>query len=132
MSYPFSMYISAIFLYSARPQFSSIASHFNSTVFFPQPLLHLFLSLIFRFLSNMMFLVACYATLHPALSVRRSVRRSVGPSVRHTLLFLGFCGLWPHCSCQSDQVTSNKAPANPHATGVVVYWALFCKHQYYL
>ena len=32
-----------------------------------------------------MFLVACYATLHPALSVRRSVRRSVRPSV--TLYF---------------------------------------------
>ena len=46
------------------------------------------------------FVVACYATLHPALSVRPSVRRSVGrwvvrpfirPSVRHTLLFLEFC-----------------------------------------
>ena len=32
------------------------------------------------------FLVACHATLHPALSVRRSVR----PSVRHTLLFFLF------------------------------------------
>ena len=58
-------------------------------------------------------------------SVRRSVRPSVGPSVRHTLLFLGFCGLWPHCSCPNDQVTSNTAPAHPHATGVAVYPALF-------
>ena len=40
------------------------------------------------------FLVVCYATQHPALSVRRSVRLSVRPSVRpsirHTLLFFGF------------------------------------------
>ena len=34
------------------------------------------------------FLVACYATLHPALSVRRSLGPSVGPSV--TLYFFGF------------------------------------------
>ena len=32
--------------------------------------------------SAIRFLVACYATLHPALSVRRSFRRSVGLSVR--------------------------------------------------
>ena len=59
-----------------------------------------------------LFLGACYATLQPALSVR------------HTLLFV-FCGLWPHCSCPNDQVTSNTAPAHPHATGVAVYLALF-------
>ena len=47
------------------------------------------------------FLVACYVTLHPALSVRWSigplVRWSVGPSVRrsvrHTLLFFAVFGL---------------------------------------
>ena len=55
-------------------------------------------------------------------SVRRSVRPSVRPSVRHTL---GFCGIWPHCSCPNDLVTSNTAPAHPHATGVAVYPALF-------
>ena len=95
-----------------------------------------------------LFLVACYATLQPALSVCQSVhpsigpsitlyfflvfavfgltapalvikwhffscrhailketlsiRQSVGPSVCHTLLFFGFCGLWPHCSCPND------------------------------
>ena len=49
---------------------------------------------------------------------------SVCPSVRHTTLF-GFCGVWPHCSCPSDQVTSNTAPAHPHATEVAVYTALF-------
>ena len=54
----------------------------------------------------------------------RSVRPSVRPSVRHTLLFWGFCGLWPHCSCPNDLVTSNTAPAHPHATGVAVYLAL--------
>ena len=39
--------------------------------------------------------------------------------------FFGFCGLWTHCSCPSDQVTTNTAPAYPHATGVAVYLALF-------
>ena len=34
------------------------------------------------------FLVACYATLHPTLSVRPSVRRSVGPSHFPFFLFL--------------------------------------------
>ena len=74
------------------------------------------------------FLVACYATLQPASvrrSVRLSVRPSVGLSIRHTLLFFCFCGLWPHCSCPNDWVTSNTAPAHPHATGVAVYLALF-------
>jgi len=67
------------------------------------------------------FLVACYATLHPALSVRPSVHPFVGPTVS---LFC-FCDLWPHCSCPNDQVTSNTAPTHPHATGVSVYPALF-------
>ena len=62
-------------------------------------------------------------------SIRRSigplVRRSVCQSVCHTLLLLGFCGGWPHSSCSYDQVTSNMAPAHPHATGVAVYPALF-------
>ena len=71
------------------------------------------------------FLVACYATLHPALSVcplfRPSVHSSVGPSVT---LFWGFCVLWPDCSYPNDKVTSNMAPAHPQATGVAVYPAL--------
>ena len=78
-----------------------------------------------------MLLVACYATLHPALlvcpSVRRSIRpfvcRSIHTSVRHTLLFWRYCGIWSHCSCPNDQVTSDTASA--HATGVAVYPALF-------
>ena len=57
-------------------------------------------------------------------SIRPSVRPSVGPSVT-LYFFFGFCGLWPHCSCPNDQVTSNTAPAHPHATGVVLYPALF-------
>ena len=57
-------------------------------------------------------------------SVRWSVCPSVGPSVRHTLLLLGFRGLWPRCSCPNDLVTSITAPAQPHATGVAVYPAL--------
>ena len=76
------------------------------------------------------FLVACTRLYNPLCrsvrpSVRPSVRRSVRPSVRPShFTFLFFCGLWPHCSCPSDQVTSNTAPAHPHATGVVVYPAL--------
>ena len=58
-------------------------------------------------------------------STPRFVGPPVRPSVRHTLFFSGFCDLWPHCSCPSDQVTSNTAPAHPHATGVAVYPALF-------
>ena len=42
-------------------------------------------------------------------STTRFVGPSVGPLVRHTLLFLGFCGLWPHCTCPNDLVTSNTA-----------------------
>ena len=54
-----------------------------------------------------------------------SLRPSVCRSVRHTLLFLGFWGLWPYCSCPNDSVASNIAPAHPHATSVAVYPALF-------
>ena len=31
----------------------------------------------------------------------------------------------PHCSCPNGLVTSNMAPAHPHATSVAVYPALF-------
>ena len=55
----------------------------------------------------------------------RFVGPSVRPLVRHTLLFFGFCGLWPHRSCPNDLVTLNTAPAHPHATGAAVYPALF-------
>ena len=87
---------------------------------FPRTYLTLFY-LICSPIPSLLFLVACYATLHPALSVRRSV----GPSVGHTLLFLGFWGFWHHCSCPNDLVTSIMAPAHPHATGVAVFPALF-------
>ena len=33
--------------------------------------------------------------------------------------------LWPHCSCPNGLVTSNTAPAYPHATWGAVYPALF-------
>ena len=73
------------------------------------------------------FLVACYKT------TPRFVGPSVGPSVRrsvrHTLLFLGFCGLWPHSSHPNDGVTANGAPAHPHATRVAVYPALFFMNE---
>ena len=46
------------------------------------------------------FLVACYATLHPALSVRLSVRRSVRRSHFTFSAFMGFLAilLLPKCS----------------------------------
>ena len=67
-----------------------------------------------------------HATLQPALSVRRLVGLSVGLS-RFTF-FYDFI-LWPHCSCPNGLVTSNMAPAHPHATSVAVYPALlkFCQ-----
>ena len=71
-----------------------------------------------------LFLVACYATLHPARSVRWSVSRSVGWSP--FLLFRRFWDFWAFCSCPNALVTfSSTAPAHPHATGVAVYLALF-------
>ena len=76
----------------------------------------------FAFLS---FLVAGYATLHPALLVRPSVRPLVCLSVRHTLLFWGFWDFLLHCSCPNDLGTSITAPAHRHATWVAVYPALF-------
>ena len=58
--------------------------------------------------------------------LRDSTPRFVGLSVRPSLFlfFGGFCYLWPHCSCPNDEVTSNMAPAHPHATGAAVYPAL--------
>ena len=74
-------------------------------------------------------LVACYASLHPALSVHLSVHQSVclsvGPFVHPSVTLDFFGGLRPHCSCPNDQVTSKTAPAHPHMTGVAVYLALF-------
>ena len=58
-------------------------------------------------------------------SVRPLVCPSVGPSVRHTLLFQRLWGFWLYRSCPNAPLTSNMAPAHPHATGVAVYPALF-------
>ena len=51
---------------------------------------------------------------------------SVGPSVTlyffgaSAVLFWGFCGFWPHCSCPNDQVTSNTALALRSVFGIVL------------
>ena len=50
----------------------------------------------------------------------RSVGPSVRRSIRHTLLFLGFSGYWPYCSCLNDLVTLITGPVHLHATGVAV------------
>ena len=57
--------------------------------------------------------------------IRWSVGPSVCPLVCHTLLFFWFLRSLAHCSCSNDQVTSNMAPAHPHATGLALYPALF-------
>ena len=63
------------------------------------------------------FLVTCYATQHPALSVHWLVRHTL--HIWHLLFF------WPYCSCPNTQLTPIMAPAHPYATGVAVYPTLF-------
>ena len=72
--------------------------------------------------------VAAYPAFVFSHVLRDSTPHFVGPSVCPSVtlyFFLGFCGFWLHCSCPNDLVTSIKAPAHPHATGVAVYPALF-------
>ena len=87
---------------------------------------------------NSEFLVACYATLQPALSVQWSVRQSIGMMVgllvcssigMSITLYFFFCSFWCHCSCPNDLVTSITAPTHLHATGVAVYLALFSTNR---
>ena len=111
---------------------------------FLSALLHQFINFLFSFtfffllpsfMLLFLFLVACHTphcwsvspSVHWAVSPlgRWSICVSVCPSVHHTLLFLGFRVLWPHCTCPNDLVASIAAPAHPHATGVAVYPALF-------
>ena len=103
----------------------SILFNRNSILFFDNffnfPLL--LLSLLFNRDNNFLFLVACYATLHPALSVRPSV----GPSVRHTtfLALMGFLTLLllPKCS-----VDLNYGPCPPARDwGSRVSGLVFCQ-----
>merc|ERR1712105_294573 len=63
-------------------------------------------------------------------SVGPLVRWSVRPLVRHTLLFRRLWGFWLYRSCPNAPLTSNMAPAHPHATGVAVYPALFFHNGY--
>ena len=73
--------------------------------------------------------VACTQlySLQPPLSVHPSIRRLVRRSVRRLVTFYFFYDfiLWPHCSCPNGLVTSNMAPAHPHATWVAVCPTLF-------
>ena len=70
-----------------------------------------------------LFLVACTRLYTPLCP---SVGRLVGRS-RFTF-FYDFI-LLPHCSCPNGLVTSNMAPAHPHATSVAVYPALLILNQ---
>ena len=81
------------------------------------------------FFLSFFFLVACYATQQPALSVRRSIHRSVRRSV--TLYFFGF--LWSLASqllpkCLIDIEYSPCPPAsdwNSRVSGLVLFLFLF-------
>ena len=66
-----------------------------------------------------------FSRVHVPLQPALSVGRGVGWSVCHTLFFFMILFLWPHCSCPNGLVTSNMAPAHPHAILVAVYPALF-------
>ena len=73
-----------------------------------------------------MFSVACYATLHPALSVPPSVQPSIHSSIGAsiTLFSQHLCFFWACHSYPNALLTSNMAPDRPHATGVALYLAL--------
>ena len=60
-----------------------------------------------------------HAPLQPALSVRPLIGRLVP-----ILLFFMISFLWPHCSYLTGLVTSNMAPAHPHATSVALFLIL--------
>ena len=64
------------------------------------------------------FLVACTRLYNPLCPL-------VGWSVGHALRFFMILFLGPHCSCPRCLVSSNMAPAHPHATSVAVYPTLF-------
>ena len=72
------------------------------------------------------YLVACtqlYTPLCLSLTVSQSVGWLVGRSVTFYSFMIFIFG--PHCSCRNGLVTSNVAPAHPHATSVSVHPALF-------
>ena len=71
------------------------------------------------------FLVACYATLHPALSVGRLVGRLVGWLVGPHFTFFMFLRSLASLLLAKCFSNSNTAPAHPHVTEVAVYPALF-------
>ena len=78
-------------------------------------------------LERWVLLVACYATLHPAMSVCWLVCRLVGRLVNWSvpfLLFWRFWAFWAYSSCLYALVTSSTAPAHLQATRVAVYPAL--------
>ena len=72
-----------------------------------------------------MFLVACYATLHPALSVRPSIHPSIHPLVLQLhFTFQHLCGFLACRFCSNAPLTSNMVPDHPHMTRVALYLAL--------
>ena len=89
ISFPFLSFISLLFHFSLL-LFSLLlftSFYFSVLLLFPPQEWNIQASICQKSSRSSFFLVACYATLHPALSVRWSVGPLSRPSVRHTLLF---------------------------------------------
>ena len=76
-------------------------------------------------ITNAVFFHFSHFQSHARDSTTRFVRRLVGRLVgRSHFTFFMILYLWPRCYCPNGLVTSNVAPANPHATSVAMYPAL--------
>ena len=96
---------------SIHPQILSESPHMSLLPFF------LTLCIMFKSRATQLSTMLCQP-------VCPSVGWLVSWSISHTWRFYIFCILLLHCSCPSALVTSNAAPAHPHATGVAVNPAL--------
>ena len=67
-------------------------------------------------------LLACMTLFSRVLRDYTRLCQSVSWSVGR---LVGFCGLWPHCSCQNALETLSTAPTHQHTSGVAIYPALF-------
>ena len=119
------LHFSSLAAFLSRVAFSSFAAFYLCCIFMFCSFIHLWsllavliLCCIFHHLCFCYIFSRVHATLHPALSVGLSVCLS------HFTFFM-FSIIGPHCSCPNGLVTSNMAPAHPHATSVAVYPALF-------
>ena len=91
---------------------------------FYEPFLIRVYDLYFDFFKLFSWSPCCYNFLVACTQLYKTLCRSVGWS--HFAFFMIFI-FGPHCSCPNGLVTSNMAPAHPHATSVAVYLALFLR-----